>query len=333
MVLVTGATGRIGNVLVKELLKRGEQVRILVRDSSNIKSIEGCQCEIINGDVRNDEIIAKACEGVETVFHLASYINISFYDKDYTYDININGTKNIINKCLLNDINLIYTSSIHAFSTKDKIINENTSFCVDADEKRGHYDCSKAYATKEVLTGMQRGLKAIIIAPTGVTGPYDYRPSFFGGSMIQLVDSGLSSTIDGRYDYVDVRDVVSGMLKAYDLKKYGQIYILSGHPLDMNTYVKYLREFETDKKFKPLKIIKYGAAKFISFILAFFNKKSTLTPYSLDTLNSNCNISHQKATEELGYNPMDLKQSLLDQYNWFKDNGYFKSQKKESVSK
>ena len=328
MVLVTGATGRIGNVLVKELIKRGYKVRALVRDSSDTNSIKDCECEIVTGDVRNYDSLEKACEGVEAVFHLASYINISYYDKEYTYDININGTKNLVNICILKDIDLVYTSSIHAFSTADKLITEKTPFCIDANEKRGHYDCSKAYATKEVLNGMQRGLRAIIIAPTGVTGPYDYRPSYFGQSMIQLVDSGLTSTIDGKYDYVDVRDVVEGMIKAFEMKKFGEIYLLSGEAIGMRDYVNYLREFETGKKFKPLKIIKYSLAKFISYLLSFFNKKSTITPYSLDTLNSNSNISHQKATQELGYNPMPLKKSLLDQYNWFRDNGYFKSKKK-----
>lgn len=324
MILVTGANGRIGNVLVKELIKRGEKLKIFVRKSSDLKSLKECKCEIVYGDILDVASLERALEGVDTVFHLAGHINITFYDKDLTFDTNIKGTKNIINICLKKNIQLIYTSSIHAFAAYDEVIDENTPFCVDTKEKRGIYDCSKALATKEILEAIKKGLKAIIVAPTGVIGPYDYTPSFFGSSMVQLLNSGLSSTVAGKYDYVDVRDVVWGILKAYEKKKFGEIYILSGGILDMNEFVEYLREFKGEKGLKPLKLIKYGTARFIGFILTLFNKKSTITPYSIATLNSHSNISHQKATKELGYNPRDLKESLYDQYIWFKENGYLK---------
>lgn len=322
MVLVTGANGRIGNVLVKELIKKGIEVKALVRKTSDLKSLKGCNCEIVYGDILNIDELEKHFDGIETVFHLAGHINISFYDKNKTYNTNINGTKNIIDICLKKKINLIYTSSIHAFATQDKIITEESPLCIDTDEKRGIYDCSKALATKEILAAMGKGLRAIIVAPTGVIGPFDYEPSFFGAGMIQSIKSGLSYTVGGKYDYVDVRDVVNGMISAYLLKKYDNIYILSGEILDMKTYIKYLREFVGEKKFRPLRIIKQGLATFMGGIMGFFNRKSTITPYSISTLNSNCDISHEKATKDLGYNPMSLKKSLHDQYIWFKENGY-----------
>ena len=99
--------------------------------------------------------------------------------------------------------------------------------------------------------------------------------------------------------------------------------MLSGHLLDMKTYVEYLREFSGTSKFKPLALIKKSVAMFLGFVLGLFSKKSTITPYSVATLHSNSNISHEKATRELGYHPRDIKESLYDQYIWFKDNGYF----------
>lgn len=164
------------------------------------------------------------------------------------------------------------------------------------------------------------GLKAIIIHPTGVSGPNDYRPSFFGMGLISLVKSGIKSTISGCYDYVDVRDVVSAMLKAYELKKYGERYILSGEILSMKDFAEYLKDF-TNIKVKT-NLIDKATSLFLGSILAFFNKKSQITPYSVKTLHSNCHISHEKATQELGYHPRPIKESIRDQYIWFKENGY-----------
>jgi len=138
--------------------------------------------------------------------------------------------------------------------------------------------------------------------------------------MIQLVKSGLKSTVCGKYDYVDVRDVVNGILKAYDLKKYGERYILSGEILTMPTYASYLREFEGMKGITQ--ILTDKLCIFIGTILSFFDKGAQITPYSIRTLQSNCNISHGKATKELGYKPRSIKESIYDQYTWFKENGY-----------
>ncbi len=324
MKLITGANGRIGNVLVKELNKTGEKVKVLLREGSDTKSLEGCNCEYVYGDILDIVSLAKAVEGVDTIFHLAAHINISQYDGNLTLDTNVKGTKNIIEICLKNNINLVYTSSIHSLSASEgiEVIDESTPFCVDTEEKRGIYDCSKAYATKLVIDAMEKGLNAIIIYPTGVSGPYDYKPSFFGQSIIQLLNAGLRTTIEGAYDYVDVRDLIVGILKAYEMGKYGERYILSGEKLTMIDLVKYLREFTPEKEPSKISVVKYGTALFLSKISSFFNKKSIMTPYGIMTLHSNANISHKKATNDLRFNPKSKKETVRDQWMWFKANGY-----------
>ena len=69
-------------------------------------------------------------------------------------------------------------------------------------------------------------------------------------------------------------------------------------------------------------LIDKATSLFLGSILAFFNKKSQIPPYSVKTLHSNCHISHEKATQELGYHPRPIKESIRDQYIWFKENGY-----------
>ncbi|MDD4382198.1 MAG: NAD-dependent epimerase/dehydratase family protein [Candidatus Dojkabacteria bacterium] len=325
MKLITGATGRIGNVLVKEINKLGERVKVLVREESDLKALKGCNCEYVYGDILKIPTLENSLSDIDSIFHLAGHINISAYNKNLTYDTNIQGTKNIIDLCIKFDIPMVYTSSIHAIaSPKDgSVITEDTPFCIDADERRGIYDCSKAYATKAVLEGINNGLKAIVVHPTGVTGPYDFKPSYFGLSIIDSIRSGLKVSIQGAYDYVDVRDVVWGMLKAFELKKFGERYILSGEKLSIKDMILYLREFEGLTDLPEVKLMSFNRSLLYASIVSFFNRKSRITPYSVKTLNSNCNISHNKATKELGYEPMGVKQSLYDQYTWLKENNYF----------
>lgn len=322
MILITGATGRIGNVLVKELNKRVGRVKVFLRETSSKESLEGCDCEYVYGDILDLPSIERSLENVETVFHLAGHINISEYEKDLTLNTNIQGTKNVADMCLKHNIQLVYTSSIHAiFALEDgSLVTESTPLSTDLQKSRGIYDYSKACATQYVLDLQKEGLKAIIVHPTGVIGPYDYRPSYFGSGMISLIKAGIKITIGGEYDYVDVRDVVDAMLKAYDLRKFGERYILSGEKLTMKMYMLYLKEFENIQNIS--KIIGYKLSLFLGGIASFFNRKSQITPYSVKTLYSNCNISHEKATRELDYNPRSIKESLRDQYLWFKENGY-----------
>jgi len=323
MILVTGGTGRIGNVLVKELNKKYSKVKVLIRAKSDLKPLNGFSCEYVYGDVLDKDSLERAVKDVDTIFHLAGIISISTHDEELTLNTNIQGTKNIVDIAVEHDIPLIYTSSIHAINAPEdgSLISEQTKLATDYATKRGIYDYSKATATQYILDNMRNhGLKAIIIHPTGVSGPNDYRPSFFGMGLISLVKSGIKSTISGCYDYVDVRDVVSAMLKAYELKKYGERYILSGEILSMKDFAEYLKDF-TNIKVKT-NLIDKATSLFLGSILAFFNKKSQITPYSVKTLHSNCHISHEKATQELGYHPRPIKESIRDQYIWFKENGY-----------
>lgn len=323
MILVTGGTGRIGNVLVKELNKKYGKVKVLVRETSDLKPLKGCDCEYVYGDLLDTESLQGVVVGVNTIFHLAGIINISTHDEELTLKTNIQGTKNIVDICVEHNISLIYTSSIHAICALENgsLISEETKLATDYSTKRGIYDYSKATATQYVLDNIKdKGLKAIIVHPTGVSGPYDYKPSYFGVGLISLVKSGIKTTISGGYDYVDVRDVVEAMIKAYELKKYGERYILSGGILTMRDYAEYLKEFANIKV--RTNLLNRATSLFLGGVLSFFNKKSQITPYSVKTLHSNCNISHEKATKELGYDPRPVKESIRDQYLWFKENGY-----------
>lgn len=323
MILVTGANGRIGNELVRELNAKYGKVKALTRKTSSTKSVNDCCVEYVMGDVTDVESLEKVfSEKYDVVFHLAGLINITNKNKDLTYSVNIQGTKNIADICLRTATPLIYTSSIHAITAPENgsIIDETTPLQTDETIARGYYDYSKAKSTEYILEKQKEGLQAVIVHPTGVIGPNDYTPSQFGKGMISLIKSGVKFNIDGSFDYVDVRDVVSGMITAFEKNKYGERYILSSQILTMRDYTNYIKEFTGIKSNTIL--LGYKPSLFLGYIMNFLSNDSQITPYSVRTLHSNCNISHEKATKELRYNPRPVKDSLFDQYEWFKKNGY-----------
>ena len=116
MNLVTGATGHIGNVLVRELVERGEKVRAFVLPQEDLKPIADLDIEIIYGNVLDQESLAKAFSGIDTVFHLAGIISISSGTDYMVQQVNVEGTKNVVSAAMTAGVKkFIYTSSIHAF--------------------------------------------------------------------------------------------------------------------------------------------------------------------------------------------------------------------------
>lgn len=119
MILVTGATGRIGNVLVHSLVKGSDSVRVLIRKSSNLNPIKDLNIQKVYGDILDYDSVKKAVSGCKYVYHLAGHINISNKNKELTFNTNIQGTKNILKACEEEKVSkLLHTSSIHAFEAK-----------------------------------------------------------------------------------------------------------------------------------------------------------------------------------------------------------------------
>ncbi|MGL5955907.1 MAG: NAD-dependent epimerase/dehydratase family protein [Brevinema sp.] len=322
MVIVTGATGHIGNVLVRELLSRGEQVRVLIRPGSTEIPLEGLAVEKIYGDIRNIEDLRKAFQGVDTVYHLAALISIFPGINPELAEINIQGTKNVAQVCTeLNITKLVYTSSVHAIAdhphgnpiTEEVPINTETAI--------GKYGKTKAAATLAVLEMVKnQNLQAVIVQPAGVIGPYDYMPSQLG-LVYDFMAQGLFLGLSGAYNFVDVRDVVQGIIAAGQKGRIGERYILSGHLLSIKDKKKVIDEILNRKSWylSTPKWLCYLGAFFLSPLYKPFNLIPILTNESLEILFSNADLRHDKATQELGYTVRPFKETMTDILQWTKE--------------
>jgi dihydroflavonol-4-reductase len=319
MWLVTGATGHIGNVLVRKLLERGEQVRALIVPNERRDSIQGLEIEAVEGDVLDAASLYKSMQGVKGVFHLAGVISIMPGSNQAVRKVNIEGTKNILRVAKeLNIERFVYTSSIHAIQrVEEGVIDERLPY--DPNNPYGEYDRAKAEATLEVQQAAHSGLEAVIACPTGVIGPYDFRGSLMGGVIHEAAESKPTLYVDGAYDFVDVRDVADGLIAVAEKGRRGESYILSGHKISVRYLLETVREITGNRFFKmkvPFDLAKI-AALFTPMYYSHARLTPRFTPYSLEVLRSNANISHAKATRELGYKPRPLYDSIRDAVRWF----------------
>ncbi|MEW6107520.1 MAG: SDR family oxidoreductase [Bacillota bacterium] len=324
MVTVTGATGHIGNVLVRDLLARAQRVRALIPPCEDPAPLDGLNVEKVEGDILDVGSLVRAFKGSDVVYHLAGIVSIVPGKRDLLYRVNVVGTKNVVEACLEAGVSrLVYTSSIHAIAEPPSGVVIDESLPFDPDRMEWEYDESKALATLEVLKAKDKGLDSVVLCPTGVVGPYDFRPSEMGQLFINYARRSMRVYIDGAYDFVDVRDVACGHVLACDKGGSGETYILSGERVTVLELMQML-ERVTGVRAPRLKVPVWQAqsvAALAPLYSRLTGRRPLLTSYSVRTLQRNSFVSNAKARRELGYSPRPLYESVADTIKWFKDTG------------
>jgi len=323
MNLVTGAAGHLGNVLVRELLSRGERVRALILPGEATCSLDGLPVERVEGNVLELDSLRAAMEDVDVVFHLAALVSIT-EDKAYLLQqVNVDGTRNVIEAAKDASVRkLVYTSSIHALERPPigTPINERLAF--DPHNPAGPYDRSKAEASLLVQGAAQDGLDTSILCPTGVIGPHDYRRSEVGELILSFMQKKVTFLVEGAFDFVDVRDVALGQILARDYAQPGETYILGGERIEL-TLLHDLVKKVTGKETKVLSFplpVALVLAPMAELYYKLTKTRPSFTRYSIETVISNSEIQSDKAKSELGYEPRSLVSSITDTVRWWWDN-------------
>lgn len=324
MIVVTGGTGHIGNVLVRELLSRGEKVRVVIPSFEDDTPIKNLDVEKAEGDVLNYPSIVRAFRDAECVYHLAGIVSITSGRKQRLYDVNINGTKNVVRACMEAGVKrLVYTSSVHAFVEPPHGIALQETAEINPSKVVGDYAKTKAKATIEVKKAVESGLNAVIVHPSGVIGPYEYKISNTGQMIVDYVNRKLPGCIEGAYDFVDVRDTANGLILACEKGLMGESYIISGQQVTVKELYIMLQSITGIKA--PLFKVPSWMALIISPFMQVYSlitgNKPIITPYSIRTLSSNSLISHDKASTVLGYNPRPIIETIRDTVNWLEKSG------------
>jgi len=312
--LVTGATGHIGNVVVKQLYALGHQVTSLVLPKDKTHMIEAYS-DILYGNILDENFLLENVKDYDIVFHLAGIVEIGTGNKKKLFAVNVGGTKNILSACQANHIKkLVYTSSVHAIPElpKTEKMTEVDSF--DPKKVKGLYAKSKAEATDLVINQTDPHLEVVIVHPSGVIGPCDYQLSNISQLFIDFLMGRLSAYLSGGYNFVDVRDVASGIIQAGLVGTNKKCYILSGEEITVKELLDYLSEYTGKKRVKTK--LSYWFILSMSYFAELYYKiakqKPLFTHYSIVVLRSNYHFSNELAKKELGFTVRNIKETIAD---------------------
>ena len=321
MIVVTGATGHLGNVLVRNLVAQGVTgVCALVGPSGRIASLAGVDVEMVAADLRDYQSLLRAFRGAEAVYHVAGIVSIATRGLERLRVANVEGTRNVLAACRETGVGrLVYTSSVHALIEPPHGICLDESFSIDPEGVRGPYARSKAEATRLVLTAAQEGLDAVVVFPSGIIGPYDFRLSYTGKFIRDCAQGRFKVYVDGAYNFVDVRDVAQGVIAAAERGRRGEGYLLAGHEISVVDLVHTIESIAGAPA--PRWRLPFGFTRAVSYVMPAYygirREQPLFTTYSLDVIASNCLMSSEKAEREIGYRPRPLRQTLEDAIGWY----------------
>jgi dihydroflavonol-4-reductase len=320
LTVVTGSAGHVGGNLVRALLAEGRKVRAVIRNDT--RAIAGLPLETVEADVLDPMSLEHAFNGADVVYHLAAQISIAGDRDGSVQAVNGTGARNVVQaakKCRVR--RLVHFSSIHAFCQHP----HDQPLC----EERPHvggtrclaYDHSKALGESAVREACGQGLDAVIVNPTSIIGPHDYKPSPMGEALLMFFNRKMPALVNGGFDWVDVRDVVRGAMQAEKLGRTGERYLLSGHWLSFSELAGIIEKVCGIKRphlIIPLWLAAYGAP-FGELYARLLKHRPLFTRESIQILkDSNRFISHAKATVEFGYQPRPVSETIADTFDWFK---------------
>ncbi|NNL77699.1 MAG: NAD-dependent epimerase/dehydratase family protein [Desulfobacterales bacterium] len=323
--LVTGATGFIGSAVVRELLDKGEKVRCLVRKTSSMKNLKGLIVELAIGDIRDIHSVRMALEGCDSVYHLAAVYANWLPDPAVMYQVNEEGTRNVLTACMDSGVRkTVYCSSVAALGAHGKApADESAQFNLNS--TRDHYYISKYRAEQVALTFVRKGLPLVLVNPSGPIGARDSAPTPTGALIINLLKGKYPGYVDGGINLIDVTDCARGILVAMEKGRVGEKYILGNRNVSIKEYFDLIVEVAGRGRSPFIKLPRWFAV-FSGYgyqMLARMTGSPPVTSASWVRVGSHYSWwDCTKAREALGLGQRPLEESIADAVKWFEKNNY-----------
>lgn len=321
LTLVTGAAGHIGANLVRALLERGRRVRALVR--TDTRALDGLDVEQVRGDVAVPESLEAALRGVDVVHHLAATISIRGDRDHHVAATNVEGVRNMARAALRQGVRrFVHYSSVHAFDTRqaDALITEESA---RADASEAAYGRTKWAGERALAEVVAQGLPALTLMPSGVLGPFDFKPSLMGRFLLELHARRIPCLVEGGFDWVDVRDVVATALRAEEAGRVGDCYLVTGRWAAVAELAR-LAERCTGVPAPPLSLpmgLARAGVRVVDVVSGIVGAEPLWTSESLATLAGAQHFDAAKARAELGHVARPLEETVADSYAWFRSVG------------
>ena len=322
--LVTGAAGFLGSHVARQLVARGDDVRVLLRASSTNRAIADLSLEYVTGDLRDPASLDRAMKGVKRVFHVAADYRLWARRSREIYDSNVGGTKNLLAAAKRAGVEqLIYTSTVATIAVdRPKLPNEFTD--AKLDEMVGHYKRSKWMAEREVLNAAKNGLPVIVAMPTTPVGPWDWKPTPTGKIILDFLNGKMPGYVETGLNFVGVEECAAGHLLLAEKGKVGERYLLGGENLTLKAMLDMLAKV-TGLRAPSLKI-PHGLALGVAYANTVFSRLLGREPgipiEGVKIARHMMFVDCSRAQRELGFKAGPVAAALERAVRWYEANGY-----------
>lgn len=324
-IFLTGPDGILGNNLIPILIGRGFQVRAFIQKGRNAEFTKSLGAEIVNGDILNEEEVAEAMAGCDYVIHAAANTNIWPTRDQMIREVNIKGTRNVIQAVLVNKLKkMIHIGTANSFGFGSKANPGNETLPYACAPYRLDYMDSKYEAQRLVLSAVKElGLPAVILNPTFMIGPFDFKPSS-GQLIISVYKNKVPGYPKGGRNYVYVKDAATAIANTLEKGKVGECYILG------NENLSYQEIFDKISKATGAKPVKrsipsagtIGLGAILSIVGKIFNYNPGVSlPVAKISVHEQY-YSNARAVRELGLPQTPIDLALQDAFQWLKNARY-----------
>lgn len=235
MVLITGITGLVGSFTARRFLEAGYKVAGLKRANSDVSLLQGIENQIVwhEGDILDIMSLERAMVNIEYVIHTAAIVSFAPKDRDRMFKANIEGTANVVNLCLENNIKkLCFVSSVAALGRSipnekkaENVISINEKATWEESPLNSNYAKTKYLAEMEVWRGEAEGLNCVVVNPSLILGEADWNKS--STQLLKYVFDEHKFYPNGNLNYVDIQDVAECIFRLTTSEILGEKFILS----------------------------------------------------------------------------------------------------------
>lgn len=322
-VMVTGADGVLGSNLVRVLLDRGHEVRVLRFAGTTSPTLEGLPLEQRDGNILDPASIDACMEGMDAVIHCAASTQVFPAKNDLIRRVNVEGTNHIADACLKWGVKrMVYVGTANSFGTAPHATEPADETCAYTSHVYGlDYMDSKREAQDLVLRRVaEDGLPAVVVNPTFMIGAFDSKPS--SGQMITALLAGkIPGFAGGGKNYIHVRDVAVAMANALTMGRIGECYILGHENLDFR--VAFERMARVLNVSPPTRLLPDMGMVGFGRLNSFFARLLGYHPaVSYELAQISCHFHYfdsSKAQRELELPQSGLERAVEDCVTWFRE--------------
>ena len=314
--------------MVRALLARGgDPVRCLARPGGDRSNLDGCDVEIVEGDLRDPASLRAACAGCGEVYHCAADYRLFVRRPRDIYASNVDGTRHLLAAAAgAGAERIVYTSSVGALGLEPggRPATETTPVSIAA--MVGHYKRSKYLAERAAVEAAAAGAPIVIVNPSTPVGELDVKPTPTGKIIVDFLARRMPAYVDTGLNLIDVRDVARGHLLAAEHGRVGEKYILGHRNVTLVEMLRMLADITGLQAPRPRlpHWLPVGAAALATGWARLAGGEPRVPLDSARMARHRMFFDAGKAVRELGLVQSPIREALERAVRWFEENGYVK---------